>query len=81
MGTRYHRVLAPMWVPVAALAVLPCLWLRRRARGRRALRRLTGGTCPACGYNLAGGAARADVRSARCPECGRNPLDAYDAAL
>jgi hypothetical protein len=80
MGTRYHRVLAPMWFPLLAFAILPALWLRRHHARRQALRRLTGGACPACGYDLSGGAGRADLRSARCPECGRKPLEAYDAA-
>jgi hypothetical protein len=80
MGTRYHRLFVPLWFPLPALSVLPALWLRRRRRSRRALRRLTAGECPECGYDLAGSAGRTDLRAARCPGCGLNPLEAYEAA-
>jgi hypothetical protein len=81
MGTRYRRMFAPVWFPLLALSVLPALWLRRHRRERQARRRLTQSACPGCGYDLCGDAGRSDLRSARCPECGRNPLEAYDAAL
>ena len=84
-GARYHRVVAPAWFFLAALAVLPGLWLRRRANARRALDRLTGGRCPGCGYDLAGtagrGAPAAVVLRANYPECGRTPVDAYNEAV
>ena len=81
MGTRYRRLFVPLWFPLLALSLLPALWLRRLRQSRWARRRLTAGECPGCGYDLCGGAGRLDVRSARCPECGRSPLEAYDAAL
>jgi len=79
-GTRYHRLFLPLWFPALALSVLPALRLRRFRRYRAARRRLTAGQCPGCGYDLSGDPGGTDLRSARCPECGRNPLDAYNAS-
>jgi hypothetical protein len=57
----HHRyVRAPHWLVAGLLAVTPAAWLRRARRRRR---RLVGGLCPRCGYDLR---ATPD----RCPECG-----------
>jgi len=81
MTTRYHRVFFPMWLPPVVFSVLPALWLRRQHNERQARRRLSDGACPACGYDLSGNAGLSNIHSARCPECGRNPLEAYDAGI
>lgn len=57
-GTRVVEVFVPLWIPVAACAGLTWLAWRRARLGAR-------GSCPACGYNLAG------LRERVCPECGR----------
>ena len=49
------------------LAVLPGAWLFHAIRGRNVQRRrLKGGRCPQCGYDLRGSPER-------CPECGHVP--------
>ncbi|HEX2973436.1 MAG TPA: hypothetical protein VHP11_13965 [Tepidisphaeraceae bacterium] len=53
----------PYWVAMIASAVLPALWLKRHRKERIARRRLIGGLCVQCGYDL-----RASRE--RCPECG-----------
>ena len=61
----YRQFLLPYWMPIAATAALPALWLglniRRRVRSRR---RLRAGLCVRCGYDLTGNVSGA------CPECG-----------
>ena len=48
------------WLPMALLAVMPALWVKRFRKARRAKGL---GLCPSCGYDL-----RASPE--RCPECG-----------
>jgi hypothetical protein len=70
--TRRSGVVAvPCWLPLLVFSA-PLWWRRRRARRRS--REASAGRCPSCGYDL-----RATPK--RCPECGRNPLEAYDAAI
>jgi hypothetical protein len=58
----------PMYVPMVGTALLPLVWLCRRAH-----RRSRAGCCPRCGYDLR---ATPD----RCPECGAVPEQAAEAA-
>ena len=54
----------PHWLVAAPLLLLPALRLMRRLGGSgRRSRRLSGGLCPDCGYDLR-------ATSGRCPECG-----------
>ena len=50
----------PYWIPAAAAAALPLIWLRRV---RRTARRRRDGQCARCGYDLR-------ASPGRCPECG-----------
>lgn len=58
-------VVAPYWLVVLVLAILPCGWLVRNQRRMHHRRR---GLCEVCGY---------DVRATpqRCPECGAPPVN------
>jgi hypothetical protein len=56
-----HGILVPHWLACLATAVLPALWVVRRAR-----RTAPVGHCARCGYDL-----RATPE--RCPECGAAP--------
>jgi hypothetical protein len=58
--TSHHLYVHSGGLPLVVPTLLPTLWLLRRRRVRRRIRR---GLCPACGY---------DVRASpgRCPECG-----------
>jgi hypothetical protein len=62
-AAKFRAVIVPVFYPLALAAVLPVAWLATRRRRRR---RLTGGQCVACGYDLR---ATPD----RCPECGTVP--------
>jgi hypothetical protein len=61
----------PLWMPVAATALLPGaragIWWRRR-KGRRR----DAGLCPTCGYDLR-------ATPGRCPECGTRAPNGPDA--
>jgi hypothetical protein len=57
------RLSMPYWLPFGVLASPLALWLRRRRRTRKIIRR---GLCPTCGYDLR---ATPD----KCPECGHVP--------
>jgi hypothetical protein len=59
-------VTVPAWLPAFLLALLPCAWVTSHVRRNR---RLVGGHCPSCGYDL-----RATPE--RCPECGAAPTKA-----
>lgn len=56
----YWLVMVPHWAAASAAALCPAWWLVACLRRRR---RLDGGKCPTCGYDL-----RATPN--RCPECG-----------
>jgi hypothetical protein len=68
---QYRAVVVPVAYPLAAAAVLPCLWAVSESRRRR---RAVRGRCDACGYDLTGNA------SGVCPECGRES-DAVKGAI
>ncbi|MEX0776470.1 MAG: hypothetical protein WD042_12270 [Phycisphaeraceae bacterium] len=57
-GATFWTLLVSIWYPIIATAILPSIWLLRRAR-----RPMQAGVCPRCGY---------DVRhsTGNCPECG-----------
>jgi hypothetical protein len=54
----------PLWLPAAAFAAPPALWVLRRLVRR--LRRPRAGHCAHCGYDLR-------ATPGRCPECGTEP--------
>jgi hypothetical protein len=64
------EIAVPAWILMTALLVLPCL---RIQKAWRAARRLSGGRCPCCGYDL-----RASPN--RCPECGQTARASYGPA-
>jgi hypothetical protein len=53
----------PLWLVASVFAVLPVVWLVRRASGARRART---GCCRVCGYDLR-------ATPGRCPECGTAP--------
>jgi len=73
----YRGVQVPLWLVTAATAGLPLLWAARWLLRRR---RVPGGHCQRCGYNLTGNV------SGVCPECGaarssgKGPADLHEAA-
>jgi hypothetical protein len=62
---RWRAVVFPLWVPTVLFAALP---LARGAMFVRRRRRVRGGHCVKCGYDL-----RATPE--RCPECGAVPAE------
>ena len=66
-------VAVPHALAVAALAVLPALWVLPRWRARHVRRRagrlLRAKRCPTCGYDLR-------ATPVRCPECGTDTMSA-----
>jgi hypothetical protein len=62
-GAALRVISAPHWLVALATAALPAAWLTRWQRERVRARRLHGGCCERCGYDL-----RATRQ--RCPECG-----------
>lgn len=56
----------PFWFVILISAPVPSIWLARRARQRKRLRRRQRGACEQCGYDLRG-------TPERCPECGSAP--------
>jgi hypothetical protein len=56
-------ITCPAWAIIAASSILPTLWITKRFRKNRCLKK---GYCPSCGYDLR---ATPD----RCPECGAIP--------
>ncbi len=56
----WHLLSLPLW-PVAVSAVAIALWLSRR--------KMVGGSCPNCDYDLVGTPPHGDHLT--CPECGR----------
>ena len=58
--TDYYMLTVRPWSAMAALAVMPAMWLNGVRKSRRIKRQ---GLCPRCGYDL-----RATPQ--RCPECG-----------
>jgi hypothetical protein len=63
----YWQYLVPAWLPAAAFALPPALWLQRRRKRSAREQRRDKGLCVACGYDLRGSAAL-------CPECG-SPIE------
>ena len=56
----------PFWFVILISAPVPSIWMARRARQRKRLRRRQRGACEQCGYDLRGSPER-------CPECGATP--------
>jgi hypothetical protein len=56
----------PFWFVILISAPVPSIWVVRRARQRKRLRRRERGACEQCGYDLRG-------TPERCPECGGTP--------
>ena len=60
----YLRITFPHWLPASLFGFLPALAaLRFAATHWRRYRRLLGGTCPMCAYDLR-------ATPGHCPECG-----------
>lgn len=59
----FVRLIVPYWMLAVSFAVLPFVTVIRSKRRRWKQKRLAGGLCEACGYDL-----RATPQ--RCPECG-----------
>ena len=60
----------PLYVPLVPFAIIPGVELRHWVRRRR---RLRGGLCEACGYDLRGSmrmCSQCGTHVGRCPECG-----------
>ena len=64
LGTR-QLLAVPHWSLMTVFAIVPCLWILRRARARG---RVRAGLCPSCGYDLR-------ATPGRCPECGTVPRE------
>lgn len=58
---QYWELTFPQWFVWTSFALVPALWLGRRALY---IRRMSRGLCPSCGYSLTGNT------SGICPECG-----------
>ena len=59
----YAVLAVPYWALLLATGLAPSFWLRGRLRRRR---RIIGGRCVRCGYDLR-------ATPGRCPECGATP--------
>jgi len=59
----FWQFVFPAWLPAAAMAMLPAVWVGLTLRRHRSAQRLRRGLCSRCGYDL-----RATFD--RCPECG-----------
>jgi hypothetical protein len=80
LGIARHGVLASQygtsrmtvlrgWLPPAVFSALPCAWAVGRLKRRAARRRMAGGLCGHCGYDLR-------ASPGRCPECGTTVIPA-----
>ncbi len=66
---RWRIVTLPLWAPLFCFSLLPGMMLVRRHTRQRRAKRVAGGLCPNCGYDL-----RATPQG--CPECGPVPAPA-----
>jgi hypothetical protein len=66
------RVEAPYALLVAAFAAGPVAWAVGWRRRRVVRRRVAGGRCAACGYDLLATPEAGAALLGRCPECGRD---------
>jgi hypothetical protein len=62
-NTNYWNIRLPYWLLIVLFSILPIVWLGRRLRERRRIRRLRRHQCASCGYDLR-------ATPGRCPECG-----------
>jgi hypothetical protein len=76
-GYRVLSIGVPLWLCALASGV-PAAFAWRRHRRRR--RRERAGSCPRCGYDLAG-IQPGDGGRIRCPECGARPRAKEGAGL